>query len=195
MDVALTVQESIQAKQEFLKQGISSLESAIKLLWDVARQGRTILICGNGGSAADAQHFAAELVVRFKKNRPALPCIALTTDTSILTASANDFSYEGIFARQIEALGRKGDALVAISTSGTSKNVVLAAEEARKKGMKIVSLIGERPSPLEEISDVCIKAPSPVTARIQEVHELCLHIIAEQIEHRLIEEDIEDEAG
>ncbi len=186
MDLTAAIEESIRVKQDFLAQGVSALEAGIDLLWEVVRQGGTILICGNGGSAADAQHFAAELVVRFKQNREAIPCIALTTDTSILTASANDFSYEGVFARQVEALGRKGDALVAISTSGTSKNVIAAVETAKERGLKVVSLIGAKPSPLQELSDVCIKVPSSTTARIQEVHELCLHIIAEEIEDRFI---------
>lgn len=189
MSIADSIKESIQVKQDFLRQGIDDLGAAIDLLWDVVGNGNTIFICGNGGSAADAQHFAAELVVRFKQNRKAIACIALTTDTSILTASANDFSYEGVFARQVEALGREGDGLIAISTSGTSKNVISAVNKAKEKGLKVVSLIGAKPSPLQEVSDVCIKVPSVVTARIQEVHELCLHIIAEEIENRFIKED------
>ncbi len=188
MNLVAAIEESIRVKQDFLAQGISALEAGIDLLWEVVRGGGTILVCGNGGSAADAQHFAAELVVRFKQNRKAIACIALTTDTSILTASANDFSYNGVFARQVEALGREGDALVAISTSGSSKNVVSAVEQAKDIGLRVVSLIGAKPSPLEGLSDVCIKVPSSTTARIQEVHELCLHIIAEEIENRFIRE-------
>ncbi|MFT7578664.1 MAG: D-sedoheptulose 7-phosphate isomerase [Myxococcota bacterium] len=141
-----------------------------------------ILICGNGGSAADAQHFAAELVGRYEKERRALRAIALTTDTSNLTAIGNDYGYEHIFSRQVAALGRRGDVLIAISTSGNSANIVLAAETARNLGMGVIAMTGEGGGRLGEISDVLLAVPCGRTARVQEVHELCLHTLAQALE-------------
>lgn len=145
--------------------------------------GRKVLIMGNGGSAADAQHFAAELIGRFKKERRAMPAIALTTDTSIITAVANDYGYEKIFSRQLEGLLQEGDVVIAISTSGSSKNCIEAVEYAMTiDGVKIIALTGAAPNKLCTLSHYCINVNSTTVARIQEVHELVLHLIAEKIE-------------
>jgi D-sedoheptulose 7-phosphate isomerase len=147
--------------------------------------GGKILVCGNGGSAADAQHFVAELVGRFEKVRRALPAIALTTDTSILTSVANDDGYEHVFERQVEALARPGDLLVALSTSGNSASVIAAARQAKKSGCVVVCMTGEGGGKLGPCGDHLIAVPSRRVARIQEVHELCLHALAGAIEARL----------
>jgi phosphoheptose isomerase len=144
--------------------------------------GKKVLLCGNGGSAADAQHIAAELVGRFVAERRPLPAIALTTDTSALTAIANDYGYEHVFARQIEAIGTEGDVLVAITTSGSSKNVIAAREAARRRGMKIVGLTGARGTVFAEACDAAVVAPSTITARIQECHITVGHIICEVVD-------------
>lgn len=144
--------------------------------------GHTVLVCGNGGSAAESQHFAAELTGRFVRNRRALPAVALTVDSSALTAIANDFGFEHVFARQVEALGRPGDVLVAISTSGNSPSVVRAAEAARARGMGVVALTGADPGALGTCADEVLAVPDPVVARVQEVHLTLLHAWCEQIE-------------
>ncbi len=144
--------------------------------------GNKILLCGNGGSAADAQHIAAELIGRFQKNRRSLASIALTTDTSIMTAVANDFGYDTIFARQVEGLGRSGDVLIGISTSGNSENVIQAMKMARDIGMHTIAFTGEGGGSLKSMSDICLAIPSEVTARVQEMHILIGHIICELVE-------------
>jgi D-sedoheptulose 7-phosphate isomerase len=146
------------------------------------KSGRRILVCGNGGSAADAQHFAAEIVGRFEKERKPWPVIALTTDTSILTAVANDYSYDEVFARQVEGLGTAGDILLGISTSGNSNNVVKAVEKAREMNMGTIVLLGKDGGRMKTAADRAIVAPFATTARIQEAHMFILHIWAEQIE-------------
>lgn len=146
------------------------------------RAGNKILWCGNGGSAADAQHLAAELVGRFQRNRRGLPSIALTTDTSILTAVANDHGYEKVFSRQVEALGVEGDLLVGISTSGNSRNVCLALETARSLGVFTVGFAGEGGGEIAAIADLALCIPSKDTARVQESHILCGHILCDWVE-------------
>ena len=141
------------------------------------------MIFGNGGSAADAQHMAAEFVSRYLTERLSLPAIALTTDTSILTAIGNDYDFNKIFSRQCESLVNNGDTIIAISTSGTSKNVILGVEEAKKRGAKIISLIGMDGPILNEKSDICIKVPSNETPRIQEGHRIIIHIICQFVEN------------
>lgn len=149
-------------------------------IWrDALKNGNKILFCGNGGSAADCQHLAAELVGRFVKERKGLPGIALTTDTSILTAVGNDYGYERIFTRQVEALGCPGDVLVGISTSGNSSNVLLAVEQAAKQGLTTVGFSGGSGGKLAEAVDVCLTIDSPVTARVQEAHILVGHILCQ----------------
>jgi D-sedoheptulose 7-phosphate isomerase len=172
------------------KQMVSRLESgdadtivaAAELLTDAIRRGGTIYICGNGGSAADAQHIAGELVGRFGRERKALPAVALTTDTSVITSVSNDYGYDNAFARQVEALVREGDVLWALSTSGTSANVVAAVELAKKQGARILTFSGRQNSTLEQMSDICFCAHSSSTARSQEMHQLAYHIICELVE-------------
>jgi D-sedoheptulose 7-phosphate isomerase len=163
------------------------LERMTALLHGCLRAEGRIFACGNGGSAAQAQHLAAELVGRFQGERRALPAIALTADTATLTSLANDYGYEQVFARQIEALARRGDALVAISTSGNSASVVRAASLARRRGVSVIALTGERGGQLAEHADVLLAAPSNSVARIQEVHALCIHALVEALENGLRE--------
>ncbi len=146
--------------------------------------GGKILLMGNGGSAADAQHIAAELVVRYQKNRKALPAIALTTDSSILTATGNDFSFEEIFSRQIEALAQPGDLVIGISTSGNSGNVVRALQVARDRGADTVGLTGRSEGAIGEVAEQTIQVPSIVTARVQEAHILIGHYWCQQVEEQ-----------
>ena len=155
------------------------------------KHGGKILACGNGGSAADSQHFAAELVGRFEREREELAAIALTTDTSILTAVGNDYGYDEIFSKQVRALGKPGDILFGISTSGNSKNVVAAIEAARKKGMGIIGMTGRDGGKIAGLigkDDVLLNVESPVTARIQEVHLLILHCLCDSIDNLLFGE-------
>lgn len=146
---------------------------------------RKILVCGNGGSAADAQHFAAELVGRYLRDRKGWPAIALTTDTSVISAIANDYGYERCFARQVEALGKTGDVLIAISTSGNSANIIEAAKTAKQSGIKVIVLTGDGKRSLDTYSDIVIAVPSKATPRIQEIHGILLHALVEMVEDRL----------
>jgi D-sedoheptulose 7-phosphate isomerase len=151
-----------------------------------------VLACGKGGSASDAQHFAAEMIGRFERERPELPAIALSTDTSILTAIANDYSFEQVFAKQVRALGRKGDVLMAISTSGNSPNVVAAIEAAREREMRVVALTGKGGGRIGELlvdGDVHLCVPHDRTARIQEVHLLAIHCLCDTIDRTLLGDD------
>ncbi len=149
------------------------------------KRGNKILFAGNGGSAADAQHWAAELVSRFNYDRAALPGIALTTDTSALTAIGNDYGYERVFARQIQALGRKGDLLFAISTSGNSKNILLAIEAAQRTGVDVVGFTGRKGGAMAERCTICLRMPSDETPKIQEGHEILGHLICGLIEREM----------
>ena len=146
------------------------------------RAGGTLYLCGNGGSAADAQHIAGEFVGRFRRERRALPAVALSTDTSVLTCIANDYDYERVFARQVEALVRPGDLLWAFSTSGTSPNVLRAAEAARRQGARVIAFTGRAKSKLETLADLCFCAEAALTARSQEIHQLAYHIICDLVE-------------
>jgi D-sedoheptulose 7-phosphate isomerase len=168
---------------------VQKLSSQIPLIEDLAARiigcfnaGGKVLIFGNGGSAADAQHIAAEFVVRYRRNRKALPAIALTTDTSVLTAGGNDFGFESIYARQVEALGREGDVVIGISTSGTSANVIAGLDAAKKAGCLTVAFTGEKSSPCADLADVAFRAPSLITARVQECHLLVGHILCDIVE-------------
>jgi D-sedoheptulose 7-phosphate isomerase len=158
------------------------LERALTAMYECLRGGGKILTCGNGGSAADAQHLSAELVGRFREERRALPAIALTADTALLTALGNDYGYERVFARQIEALAQPLDVLMAFSTSGNSPNVVQAAQAARRTGCRVVAFTGARGGELAAHADVHLKAPSTTVARIQEVHSLCIHVLCESLD-------------
>lgn len=185
------VKDSIAVKEAFLAD-----EANIELLNRVAgdliaayRAGKKTLIAGNGGSAADAQHIAAEFVSRFYFDRPALPSIALTTDTSALTAIGNDYGYEHLFSRQLEANGCSGDIYIAISTSGNSKNVLKSLESAKKLGIKTVGLTGRSGGKMKEMVDYCICVPSDETPRIQETHILIGHILCAAVEKELFEKE------
>ena len=167
----------------------AQLEDAVARCIDALRNGRKLLFCGNGGSAADAQHWAGELVSRFYYDRPGLAAIALTTDSSILTAIGNDYGYDYVFARQVEALGQAGDVLVAISTSGNSPNVLRAAEAARARGMQVVAFTGRGGGKLLSMSDICFRMPSDETPRIQEGHEFVGHLLCALIEAGLYPRD------
>lgn len=157
---------------------------AAEIIADALLRGNKVLICGNGGSAADSQHFAAELVVRYKRSRKALPAFALTTDSSILTASGNDFGFEQIFSRQLEAFGNHGDILLAISTSGNSSNIIVAAKKAKDLGLRTIGLTGSQNSQLVEMSDLCLQVPSTETPFIQQSHIAILHRMCDLIERK-----------
>ncbi len=160
----------------------SEVVDAVNLILDSLKNNGKIISFGNGGSAADAQHFVAEFVGRFQKERESIPAISFTTDTSIITAIGNDYGFEKIFERQAEGLISKNDVVIAISTSGKSKNVLKGIQMAKKKGAKIISLTGSIPVKLSKNSDISIMIPSKSTARIQEVHRLVLHYICELVE-------------
>jgi D-sedoheptulose 7-phosphate isomerase len=168
-----------------------SITKAIREIIKAFRSGKKLLICGNGGSAADSQHIAAEFVVRFQENRYGLPAIALTTDTSILTAASNDYGFEQVFAKQVEALGQSGDVFMGLSTSGLSRNIVYAMEKARSAGLITIALTGEKSGPLSQIADISIQIPDSVTARIQEGHIAVGHLICEIVEKRMFS-DLKD---
>jgi D-sedoheptulose 7-phosphate isomerase len=161
------------------------IEAAGGRLGQVVGGGGKILVCGNGGSAADAQHFAAELIGRFERERSAWPAIALTTDTSILTAVGNDYGFADVFARQVQGLGHRGDALIGISTSGNSDNVLRAVAEAKSRGMFSIGLLGKDGGALKALVDSAVIIQDPTTARIQEAHILILHFWAMMIERTL----------
>jgi len=158
------------------------LERAVAAMHGCLRAGGKILACGNGGSAADAQHLAAELVGRFREERQALAAIALTADTALLTALGNDYGYQRVFARQVEALAQRGDVLLAFSTSGNSANVVEAAHTARRLGCTVIGFTGAGGGELAHHADVLLKAPSSTVARIQEIHSLCIHVLCESLD-------------
>jgi D-sedoheptulose 7-phosphate isomerase len=164
----------------------ATLEQLAVELHDCFARGNKVLVCGNGGSASDAEHFVAELVGRYKDDRQALPALALSAGgTATLTAVGNDYGYEAIFARQVEALARPGDLLFAISTSGNSPNVIAAVAAARARDCRIIVFTGDRGGQLDSLADVRVAAPSKTTARIQEVHGLCIHILCESLDRLL----------
>lgn len=175
-----------------LARAMDSLEEDIAraglLLADALQSGHKVLACGNGGSAADAQHFTSELLNRFELERPALPAVSLTTDTSTLTSIANDYDFDQVFAKQVRALGRKGDILLCLSTSGNSANVLEAVRAAHERGLAVIALTGRDGGRLADMlddGDIEIRAPSESTARIQEVHGLVIHCLCDLIDHRL----------
>jgi D-sedoheptulose 7-phosphate isomerase len=176
------VEDAITLKRTFFAQEMDHILAQAADMAERLKRGCRILVCGNGGSAADAQHFAAELSGRYVKERRALAGIALTVDTSALTAIGNDYGYDQVFSRQVEALGRPGDLLVGISTSGNSPNVVLAVEAAKKLGMRTLGLLGRDGGKLKTLADDALVVPSPVTARIQEIHLMTYHFWCEAID-------------
>ena len=188
-------QESAELKQKAAAVLAGPISQAVELMFMALSNGNKILACGNGGSAGDCQHFAAELVGRFERERLPLPAIALTTDTSILTAVGNDYSFNEIFSKQVQAFGQPGDVLLAISTSGNSANVVAAVEAALERDMRIVALTGKGGGVMGKKltdADVHICVPHDRTARIQEVHLLTVHCLCDGIDVALLGEDVND---
>ena len=181
--------ESAAIKRDLAEKSVGQIAEFSQRIGQCYRQGGKILFCGNGGSAADAQHLAAELVGRFGRDNPPLAAIALTTDTSVITCLSNDYGFEEVFAKQVEALGQKGDILVAISTSGRSENVLRAVRRARKLGLFTVTLIGSGGEPLAEASHLSVEVPSENSQRIQEAHITIGHIILDLLERELAAED------
>jgi len=180
-----SLNEHIETIVKLINQEQSNIEKCAEIIFDTFDKGKKILICGNGGSAADAQHLAAEFVGRYETERKALAAIALTTDTSALTALANDYNYERVFSRQIEALAQNGDLLIAISTSGNSPNIISAVMSARQIGCQILGMTGSKGKKLASLCDECIVIPVSRTARVQEAHILIAHIWCEIIDSKL----------
>lgn len=177
-----SLQEHLETLQSLLRSNINDIEQSGQMICDALVAGRKILLCGNGGSAADAQHIAAELVGCYEKQRRSWPAIALTTDTSALTAVSNDLGYEQVFARQLAGLAQAGDILIAISTSGRSKNVLKAVERARELGCRTIALTGASSHPLGSMCDLIVTVPSSRTSRIQEAHITIGHLWCEMVD-------------
>lgn len=184
-EIRKIIQDSIEVKKQVLKTQTGAISKIAQIVINCLKNNGKIIIFGNGGSAADSQHIAAELVGRFQKNRKALAAIALTTDTSILTSLANDYGFENVFSRQIEALGKKNDLAIAISTSGNSENVIKAVQKAKQMKIKTVSFTGGNGGKLAKITDRALIIPSNNTARAQEAHICCLHAICQIAEEKL----------
>lgn len=182
-----SLNESSETKLKIKEQCFDDIIKAIDFIVECYKSGNKLLLCGNGGSAADCQHIATEMMIRLSHhiNRPALPAIALTTDTSNLTAGGNDIGFENVFARNVEGLGNKGDILLAISTSGNSPNLIKAVEMAHKKGMRVIGFLGGSGGKLNALVDLPIVIPSTNTQRIQEGHITIAHIICELVEDKL----------
>ena len=176
---------SIANSMDLLKNWAGDIEKAVSASVDSLKSGGKIIFCGNGGSAAQAQHLAAELVGRYKLERRAMAALSLTVDTSNITAIGNDYGYDDIFRRQLEGLGRKGDVLIGLSTSGNSRNVVLAFELAREMGVTTIALTGEGGGRMKELADICIAVPSQETNHIQEMHIAVGHILCGLVEKKL----------
>lgn len=177
--------QSIAVQEAFFKTGLDSVVQAAEIIARAFTAGHKLMIFGNGGSAADAQHLAAELINRFRLERPPLPAIALTTDTSVLTSVANDYGYDEVFAKQIKGLGAAGDVALGISTSGCSANVLSALAAARTREIITMGLTGEDPGEMASLCDLLITAPSKETPRIQEVHILTIHLICELVDVKI----------
>lgn len=189
--IAAALHESIRAKEEFIKGYGAKLILLAERIALAFTSDRKLVLCGNGGSAADAQHIAAEFVNRFELERPPLPALALTTDTSIITSIANDYSSDEIFSKQVKALGMEGDVLMGISTSGNSPNVIKAVEAGRDLGMYTVGLMGGKRGKLSQLVDMPLMVNSSTTARIQETHILAGHLICRLVDHILFQQGID----
>ena len=183
--ISRSIKESIRVKNSLLKTQLPAISSLAGMMSSAIKSGNKILIFGNGGSASDSMHIAAELVGRFRKERRALPAVALTENISAITAISNDYDFEHIFERQVEALGRRGDMALGISTSGKSKNVIRGILQAKKMGMKTAVLTGKSRGMLSDIADIAVRVPSNNTPRIQEAHITIGHIVCEIIEDEL----------
>lgn len=182
------LKESIKVKDELIKNRIDIIEEIAKRIIDALKKGKKVIIFGNGGSAADSQHMAAELVGRFNKDRCALPAIALSTNTSIISSVANDYDYSLVFSKQIEALGQVGDIALGLSTSGNSPNVIKAIKIAKEKGLTTIGLTGEDGGSLAKICHISLNVPSKSTPRIQEAHITCIHIFCDLVENNLFKD-------
>ncbi|MDD5238586.1 MAG: SIS domain-containing protein [Candidatus Omnitrophica bacterium] len=180
--------ESIQIKEQILHSHIGKIIELSECIIECLKKNGKVILFGNGGSASDSQHIAAEFIGRFKKDRTALAAIALTTNTSVLTSLANDYGYDIIFAKQVEGLAQKNDIVIGISTSGKAKNVILGIKQAKKMGLKTIALTGSDGGELAKTADISLIVPSSITARIQEVHIIIGHIICEIVEQTLCQE-------
>ncbi|MBC8420543.1 MAG: D-sedoheptulose 7-phosphate isomerase [Desulfobacteraceae bacterium] len=183
----------LKTNEEFITENRSKIASLAEKIASAFLRDRKLLICGNGGSAADAQHMAAEFVNRFQLERPPLPALALTTDTSVITSIGNDYSFEYVFSKQVKALGVEGDILLAISTSGNSKNVVSAVETAHKQGLYTAGLLGSNGGKLSGMVDMALIVRSNVTARVQEAHILAEHMICHLVDYILFQKHLGSE--
>jgi len=187
--ISAIVNDSLETKRRFFEAHAGEVERAAKMIAAAFKAGGKLLLFGNGGSAADAQHIAGELVNRFLLERRALPAVALSTDGGVLTCIANDTGFENVFARQVEALGAKGDACLAISTSGTSPNIVAACEQAREQGISVIGLLGRDGGSVKSLCDLALIVEGNDTQRIQETHNLIGHILCELIEAEMFSAD------
>jgi len=185
-DITQELRESAALKVHIAETQGPIIQAMLECIWESMQQGGKLLLCGNGGSAADAQHLATECMVRLEAERAPLPAIALTTDTSLLTAAGNDYGFETIFARQVAGLGRPGDVLLAISTSGNSLNIVRAAEVAQQRGLHTLGLLGKDGGKLKDMVHIALVVPSSNTQRIQEVHITVGHILCGALERRVL---------
>ena len=187
-DIAKRIEESISVKNNILNDThlVDAIERATTIVVNAIKNGNKVIFCGNGGSAADSQHLAAELIGKFYFNRQSLPAVSLTVNTSIITAIGNDFGFDKVFARQLEGIGKTGDVLIGLSTSGNSGNVVEAFKIAKKIGIKTVAFTGENGGILKDFADILINVPSNDTPRIQEAHILIGHIICELVEKEFV---------
>jgi len=179
--------DSISVKQKFVEEYMETIIDVSRLIADTMNNGSKLLLFGNGGSACDASHIAAEFINRFQRERPAFPAIALNTDMAVITSIANDYDYSTIFERQLKALAQEGDVVIAISTSGTSPNVIKAVETATRKGLKVVALTGAKGDKLASISDYVFAVPSNDTPRVQETHITLGHVLCQMVEEILFE--------
>jgi D-sedoheptulose 7-phosphate isomerase len=186
-EIAQVFRESADLKLRFIRQNAEVLAQVVRIIVEAFKSGNKLLLFGNGGSAADAQHLAGEFVNRFLIERPPLPAIALTTDTSVLTSISNDYGYVDSFAKQVKALGKEGDVAIGISTSGSAANVIKAIKVATEMGLKTVALSGNDGGELAKISDIALIVDSPVTPRIQEVHITVGHVICEMVDRMLFQ--------
>jgi len=189
-EIVLTFQESADVKVRFIRQNAEVLVQAVRMIVQAFKAGHKVLLFGNGGSAADAQHIAAEFVNRFLIERPPLPAIALTTDTSILTSISNDYGYADSFAKQVKALGREGDVAIGISTSGSAANVIKAIQAAKEMGLKTVGLAGRDGGELAKLVDIALVVDSQSVPRVQEVHMTIGHVLCEMVDRMLFQHPI-----
>jgi len=186
--IAQVFRESADLKLRFIRQNAEVLVQVVRMIVEAFKSGNKVLLFGNGGSAADAQHMAGEFVNRFLIERPPLPAIALTTDTSVITSISNDYGYADSFSKQVKALGKEGDVAIGISTSGSAANVIRAVKVAKEMGLKTVGLTGNDGGELAKVTDIAVIVDSPVTPRIQEVHVTIGHVICEMVDRMLFQQ-------